>query len=101
MPLCSSFAAGEANHVLGEPARVWRSSASGNFDERGPDRGRLRDRLACIAKAVEMEVDRLSDQPFHLLLRVADHADAGEVGAIGAPGLPFVFDIPGIARTAG
>jgi hypothetical protein len=54
-------------------------SGGGHFDERGSDGGRARDRLACLPKTVEVEGDRLPDQPLHLLLRVADHADAGEV----------------------
>ena len=65
-------------------------SASGDFDERGSDCGW--DRLACLAKSVEVETDRLADQLLHLVLRVAHDADAGEVGAVGAPGFAFVLD---------
>jgi hypothetical protein len=63
-------------------------SGSRDFDERGPHRGRLRDRLACISKAVEVQGNRLADQPFDLLLRVADYANARDTGAIGAHDSP-------------
>ena len=67
-------------------------SGRGDFDERRPDRGRFRDRLACLSKAVEVEADCLADELFHFVLRLANDADAWEVGAVGAPGFAFVLD---------
>lgn len=67
-------------------------SDRGNFDKRGSDCGRLRDRLASLAKTVEMEADRLADEPFHFVLRRAHDADAGEVGAVGTLRLAFALD---------
>jgi hypothetical protein len=60
-------------------------SGGGDFDERYSHCGWLGDRVACLAKAFEVKSDRLADQLFHLVLRVADHADAWEVRAVGPP----------------
>jgi hypothetical protein len=45
-----------------------------------------------LAQTIEVEGDRLADEPLYFLTGIADNADARQVGAVGAPGLAFVLD---------
>src|SRR4051794_19297222 len=85
---CRSYSAVEVASFASTAGALCRR----DLDARSTHSSRLRDRIAGLAQGIEVERDRLANEPLHLLTRCADDADARQVGAVGTPGLAFVLD---------